>query len=132
MSISFAFHIKKKKMATILLKDLVRESTVCIGENAIVVTIKADQSVELKLKGIRGGDVLNISLLDLWLYLGGEGNVPKVKGQAVEMTKSEPKKGDNKMISLYDLRSENMISMLDYETKAKFDGLIHDMIKNLK
>lgn len=117
-------------MATILNKDLVRESTVHIGENAIVATLKADQSIDLKLKGVRGGDVLNISLLDLWLYLGGEETKPE-KGGVVAITKPKPKKGDNKMISLYDLRSSNAISTLDYADMAKFDGILSDMIKNL-
>ena len=117
-------------MATILNKDLVRESTQEIGDKAILVTIKADQSVELKLKGVRG-DGLNISLIDLWEYLGGEDEVP-VKGQAVEIKKVAPKKGDNKMISLYDLRSMNMISTLDLPTKVKFDGIIKEVIDNLK
>ena len=120
-------------MATILNKDLVRESTLQIGDNAILVTIKADQSIDLKLKGVRGGDVLNIPLIELWEYLGGEvkSNDSK-KGDVVAIKKTAPKKGDNKMISLYDLRSENMISTLDMSTKAKFDGIIKDMIENLK
>jgi len=118
-------------MATILNKDLVRESTQEIGDKAILVTIKVDQSVELKLKGVRG-DGLNISLIDLWEYLGGEGVVSDKKGQAIEIKKSAPKKGDNKMISLYDLRSMNMISTLDLPTKVKFDGIIKEVIDNLK
>jgi len=117
-------------MATILNKDLVRESTVEIGDTPILVTIKADQSVEMRLKGIRGGDILNIPLIELWEYLGGA--VDHKKGEMVAITKSAPKKGDNKMISLYDLRSANAISGLDYSTMCKFDELIGDMIKNLK
>jgi hypothetical protein len=117
-------------MATILNKDLVRESTVEIGGTPVVVTIQADQSLSFKLKGVRGGDVLNISIADLWEYLGGA--APKQeKGSATEIKKTKPKKGDNKMISLYDLRSANAISDLAYADMAKFDGIIVDMIKNL-
>jgi hypothetical protein len=115
-------------MATILNKDLVRESTVKIGKTPVVVTIQANQSLSFKLKGVRGGDVLNISIEDLWEYLGGE---PVKKGGVVAIKKTAPKKGDNKLISLYDLRSSNAISDLDYPTMAKFDGIINDMIKNL-
>jgi len=117
-------------MATVLNKDLIRESTIQINNKPMLVTIKADQSIDLKLKGIRGGDVLNIGLDDLWEYLGGEGSPPK-NGGVVAIKKKAPKKGDNKMISLYDLRSSNAISELDYATMAKFDGIISDMIKNL-
>lgn len=120
-------------MATILNKDLVRESTELIGDKPILVTLKADQSIDLKLKGNRGG-VLNIPVSELWEYLGGEvktADKGKEKGGAVEMKKTPPKKGDNKMISLYDLRSSNAISDLDYPTMAKFDGILADMIKNL-
>ena len=125
-------------MATILEKDLVRESTVKIDGVPLVVTIKANQSVDMKLKGVRGG-VLNIPLLELWEYLGGsikpseseESEEPK-KGTMVAIKKTTPQKGDNKMISLYDLRSANAISVLDMPTKVKFDELISDMIKNLK
>jgi hypothetical protein len=82
------------------------------------------------LKFYKVGDVLNIGISDLWEYLGGKPQ-KKVKGSAIEIKKSAPKKGDNKMISLYDLRSSNAISELDYATMAKFDGIIVDMIKNL-
>lgn len=122
-------------MATKLDKDLVRESTVEIDGVPLVVTIKANQSVDMKLKGVRGG-VLNIPLLELWEYLGGSikpsESEESNKGTMVAIKKSTPQKGDNKMISLYDLRSANAISMLDMTTKAKFDELISDMIKNLK
>ena len=116
-------------MATILNKDLVRESTQEIGDKAMLVTIKADQSIDLKLKGVRG-DGLNISLIDLWEYLGGE--VTPEKGGVVAIKKVAPKKGDNKMISLYDLRNMNMISMLDLKTKVKLDGIIKEVIDNTK
>ena len=120
-------------MATILNKSLVRESTVEISNKAIIVTVKDDQSIELKLKGIRGGETLNISLIDLWEYLGGEtpSDSNDKKSGAISIKKKAPKKGDNKMISLYDLRSANAISVLDVNDMVKFDGIISDMIKNL-
>jgi hypothetical protein len=100
-----------------------------IKGKVIMVTIKADQSVDLKLKGNRNG-TLNISIEDLWEYLGGEA---PVKGEGlVAIKKAAPQKGDNKMISLYDLRSANAIGDLDYGEMARFDGIINDMIKNLK
>jgi hypothetical protein len=117
-------------MATVLNKDLHRETTIEINGKLIVLSIKSDQSVDLKLKGVRGGDVLNISILDLWEYLGG---APQGKSDGlVSIKKKAPKKGDNKMISLYDLRSSNAISELNYADMSKFDGIINDLIKTLK
>lgn len=118
-------------MATILNKDLVRETTLMVGSNPLLVTIKSNQTVELKLKGVRGGDVLNIGLLELWEYLGGEDKSADDSGGLVSIKPSKPKKGDNKMVSLYDLRSHNAISNLTHGEVAKFDGIISDMIKNL-
>ena len=118
-------------MATILNKDLVRETTIKSDDKSIVITIKADQSIDLKLKGVRSGDILNIPIVELWEYLGGAvQNEEKPKG-VVSIKQSAPKKGDNKMISLYDLRSFNAISNLDVTDMMKFDGIIVDVIKTL-
>ena len=118
-------------MATILNKDLVRETTIKSDDKSIVITIKADQSIDLKLKGVRSGDILNIPIVELWEYLGGAVQEDKSKG-AISIKKVAPKKGDNKMISLYDLRSFNAISNLDVADMMKFDGIISDVIKVLK
>ena len=44
-----------------------------------------------------------------------------------------PKPGTkrNPFISLYDLRSHNLISSLDYETKVKFESIILSLIKDM-
>lgn len=44
-----------------------------------------------------------------------------------------PKAGTkrNPFISLYDLRSHNLISSLDYETKVKFESIIVSLIKDM-
>lgn len=127
-------------MATKLDRELVRESTVLVDDKIIIVSIMPDQSIEMKLKGVRGG-VLKISLLELFEYLGGI-STPIVEEDAVDVpingkgglkaTPVKKSKDNEKMISLYDLRSENMISMLDLPTKVKFDAIIAELIRNLK
>lgn len=121
-------------MATKLDKDLIRESKIKINDKEVLVTISSTQDILLKLKGSRGKGV-SISILDLWYQLSGNENsyTPK-NGRAgsISIVKTKPLNQDNKMISLYDLRSANAISLLDIQTKSKFDGIIKDMIENLK
>ena len=107
-------------MATILNKDLIRESKIKIKDKALIITLKGDQSLELKIKGMRGSGY-TITFSDLWEYLGGKGS-GGIKRQL----------GDNKLISLYDLRSHNAISTLGINDKSKFDQIISDMLRDMK
>lgn len=115
-------------MATKLLKNLVRESTEVIDGKEISITLTSGQEIELKLKGKRG-EGKTIYIKDLYNQLYGlelmEGN--KKKG-VVSISNTPKKRADIKMISLYDLRSHNAISMLDVPTMAKFDQIIKSVI----
>jgi len=115
-------------MATKLLKNLVRESTSTIDGKEISITLTSDQAIELKLKGRRGhGETIYIKDLYNQLY-GLEASSSDDKKGALTITRGPKKRGDEKMISLYDLRSHNAISMLDLATLAKFDQIIKSVI----
>lgn len=125
-------------MATQLLKKVVRESTEIIDEKEIVITLLPNQKIELKLKGARGkGKMISIGDLYNQLY-----NLEGVAIEASEKVRdsgpvsvSSVKSnnvGDRKMISLYDLRSQNAISMLDLDVKCKFDTIIKNVIDSYK
>jgi|TARA_R110000851_G_scaffold196444_2_gene347385 hypothetical protein len=117
-------------MATILNKNLTRESTSTIDGKEITITLTSDQEIELKLKGKRGGGK-TIYIKDLYNQLYGleQSDDDKKKG-AVSVSNTPKKRGDGKMISLRDLRSHNAISMLDVPTLAKFDQIIKSVIDN--
>ena len=50
----------------------------------------------------------------------------------VKIIVSKPKRGDNKMISLHDLRSHNAISVLELGIKAKLDQIIKSVLDSYK
>lgn len=117
-------------MATVLKKDLVRVSTDTVDDKEITVILTAEQEVELKLKGQRG-EGEKISIKDLYGQLYGVDNSSgdKGKGGSLRITSDLPRKrGDRKMISLYDLRSQNAISELNFKDTAKFDQIIKSVI----
>jgi hypothetical protein len=117
-------------MATILKKNLVRETTEVVHDKEIIVTLTVDQEVELKLKGTRGsGETIGIK--ELYEQLYGSIEAQKRDGP-ISTSTVKSKKGDNKMISLYDLRTHNAISTLDVETLSKFDGIIKNLIDSHK
>ena len=56
-------------MATVLKKDLVRETTELVDGKEIIVTLTVDQEIELKVKGTRGsGETIGIKELYEQLY----------------------------------------------------------------
>jgi len=121
-------------MATKLEKDITRESTLKSDDKEIMVTLTSDQKVSMKLKGKRSGAV-SIAIDELYSQLtgnpiGGDENKEK---KVLSITKSDHKPTKrNPMILLSDLRSQNAISGLDYGTLAKFDGIIKNLMDNLK
>jgi hypothetical protein len=120
-------------MATKLEKNIVRESTVTVDDREIMVTLTADQRISMKLKGMRTGEV-TIDIKELWHQLNGtdeDGNEEDSKGP-ISISNNQPKRGskNNPMISLYDLRTYNAISALDYPTLVKFESIILNLIEN--
>jgi|TARA_R110000796_G_scaffold11688_3_gene39378 hypothetical protein len=115
-------------MATILNKDLIRESTQKVNDKEVIITLTAGQEIELKLKGKRG-DGKAIYIKDLYAQLYDDEVDNKEPAGPITISQDKPRKrGDRKMISLYDLRSHNAISMLDIETVCKFDQIIKSVI----
>jgi len=110
-------------MATLLDKDLVRETTIKVDNREIVVTIGADQSITMKLKGMKTGAV-TISVEDLYKQLAGDG--PSIGTSIPVPTK---KKEDNVMMSLHDIRHRSNIKSWDYSTTVKFDNLLSELIQ---
>jgi len=128
-------------MATILDKDVVRESKIKFDEREIQVTLTEDQKVSMKLKGMKSG-VLSIDIESLYKHLNGDGSskAEEIKEEVKPVKKSVPQgidlsdyKGDDTMIiSLHDVRHYFNIQVLDYETRVKFDGIFADLIKERK
>jgi len=109
-------------MATILDKDITRESTIKVEGREVMITLNRKQEVVLKLKGTRGKS-LSIGIEDLWEQLSGVVK-EEVKGVVNKRSKDEP------LISLHDIRTYNSISDLDYTTKCKFESILKNLIEN--
>lgn len=117
-------------MATKLDKDIIRESTIKINDREIIITLTETQEISMKLKGMKSG-IVNINILDLYNQLNGDEEPKNGKTGSITIKKSDSiNNKNNPSILLNDLRSMNMISNLDYNTKAKFDGIINDLLEN--
>ena len=103
-------------MATLLSKDVTRESSEEVESRNILVTLTEKQEINLRLKELRD-DGESIGILDLYqMFSGGSESTSKATS------------GGNVMISLNDLRTSSLISTLDYETKGKFESIILSLI----
>lgn len=120
-------------MATVLEKDLVRESTEKFDDREIVVTLGVNQKIELKLKGLKKGGV-SVGILELWNKLNGNSDAPKAEEpkKLNSIKRDDSVKNTDVMINLNDLRSQNAISTLDIATLCKFDGIIKGLIEDQK
>lgn len=113
-------------MATILDKDLIRESTAKFDNREIIVTLTADQRISFKLKGLKSGTV-SIDIAEIFNQLKGvtaEAPEPLIKVSQ----KTHVPKADNPMISLYALRTENLVGNLDYPSKLILEKLICELL----
>lgn len=117
-------------MATKLEKDISRESTLKANDREIMVTLTSSQKISMKLKGKRTGAV-EIGIDELYGQLTGKPigvkEVTEKKSVSIKLSDEKPTK-KNPMILLNDLRSQNAISAMDYETKCKFDSIIKNLI----
>jgi len=125
-------------MATGLNKDVIRESTVTHDERLINVTLGSDQTIKMKLKGMKSGEV-EMNIKDLYLQLcgceEGDGSTEEETSGPVSYSRKEssryvqpPKHMVKTMLN--DLRSQNAISLLDTETMCKFDSIVSALLKS--
>ncbi len=124
-------------MATILDKDLVRESTVKIDGREVIVTLTDKQTISMKLKGMKSGDV-QISIEDLFKQLKGDAPSKKVVDDKPEVRYtggvdlSSYKGQDRYLISLNDIRSYMNIKPIDIKMKQTCDGWLVYLINERK
>lgn len=123
-------------MATVLDKDLQRESTLTSNDRNIMVTLGSDQTIKFKLKGLKTGEV-SINILDLWNQLNGIVNEPesdndKPKSLVIEKDDEEQKVSkDNPMISINDIRTRFCTSF-PAEMITKIDPIINEFLEEHK
>jgi DNA primase large subunit len=122
-------------MATILDKDLIRESTVKHDGREIVVTLTEDQKISFKLKGMKSGEA-SISILQLYKQLNNiedKGLAGKVRASKVIEQPKFKKSDENPVIDLYSLRASAMVTRMEYDTKVELEKVICELIKqNIK
>jgi len=125
-------------MATILDKDITRESKVLVDGREIQITLTENQTVSMKLKGMKSG-IREIGIEELYNHIGG------VKPQEKVDVKVEPEvdmrgrvdlsdyKGESKyLISLHDLRHAMMVKSMDLSIKLAFESFLVELIKERK
>lgn len=78
-------------MATVLDKDIIRETTVKFDDREVQITLTDKQTIYMKLKGMKSGG-LEISIEDLYRQLKGEPVEEKVEVEEEE-EKEEPVNG---------------------------------------
>ena len=127
-------------MATILDKDITRESTVKHENREIQVTLTSDQNISMKLKGMKSGSV-SISVEELYKQLACiDKPSPLMAGERTGPTEFITEKVEKKdknynnspMINLYDLRSLSAITVMPMETKVLFERIIVELINRGK
>lgn len=121
-------------MATILDKDLVRESTVKYDKREIILTLTEDQKISFKLKGMKSGEV-SIGIEQLYKQLMGiedKGLSGKVKAKVIEQPRFK-KSDENPVIDLYSLRTSALVTKMEYSAKVELEKVICELInQNIK
>jgi hypothetical protein len=126
-------------MATILDKDITRETTVKVDNREIQITLTDKQTISMKLKGLKSGEV-EISIEDLFKQLKGDTTSTVEKDEEVE---ENPKytggidlssyKGDERfLISLHDIRHAVNVKPIDMSTKVIFENFLVELINDRK
>lgn len=116
-------------MATILDKDVTRESTVKYDDREIQVTLTADQQISFKLKGMKSG-VLNIGIDTLYKQLKGDNEPVVEKPKAGPVSFKRKESGDDSpMISLNRLRSMSLVTHMDFKIKLELERVICELLK---
>lgn len=130
-------------MATNLDKPVLRESTCMVDNRNIMVCFQTDQTIRLKLKGMKSG-VLTIGIGELYDYLKSKEDGVTTKNTeitAVAPKNAEPVKpskvvnsgavvyeqrvydDDEPLINLHDFRSAYMVAPIPVEYKVKIEAI---------
>jgi hypothetical protein len=124
-------------MATILDKDITRETTVKVDDREIQITLTDKQTIFMKLKGLKTGG-LEVGIVDLFNQLKG-GEVKSEPVKEVEQSRykggvdlSSYKGDDRFLISLHDIRSYVLVKDIDFDVKIKFERILVDLINERK
>ena len=94
-------------MATILVKDVTRESELECNGRKIVVTLTKDQRVSMKLKGMKSG-IVSIGLDELYAQLTGEPCIdgdPEEKNNLIDQEKDMALHMKKKILSFLNQQS---------------------------
>jgi hypothetical protein len=126
-------------MATVLDKDIIRETTVKFDDREVQITLTDKQTIYMKLKGMKSGG-LEISISDLYRQLKGEPVEEKVEVEEEE-EKEEPVngldlsdyKGDKRyLISLHDIRHAFNVTPFELGVKTRVDEFLVNLINERK
>lgn len=104
-------------MATLLNKEITRETTIKVEDREIQITLTENQKISMKLKGMKSGTV-TIDIGDLYKQL-----IQK------EEVKNEKELSDGMLVSLHDIRHRSNVKGFDYSVSSKLDSLFHEMIQ---
>lgn len=124
-------------MATILDKDITRETTIVVDGREIQITLTESQKVSMKLKGMKSG-IREIGISELYNQLGGEAKEVEVKEVKAEvktegMIDLSDYRGDSKyLISLHDIRHAMLVKPIDLQVKQQFEAFLVELIKERK
>ncbi len=114
-------------MATPLDKDLVRETTIKIDGREILLSINADQSISMKLKGMKSGTV-SIGIEELYNQLGGQQTATVVSTANLPSSRHS----DSVKLSVHDIRHKCNVRGFDYPTMVKIDTVMDEIIDESK
>lgn len=120
-------------MATILDKDLTRESTVKYDDREIQVTLTAGQDISFKLKGMKSG-VLTISIEDLYKQLAGVDaesvvQVAKLKPVTISNKSKSGEYDGGPMVPLNRLRTVMLTKKMELSSKLELESLLCEVLK---
>ena len=121
-------------MATILDKDITRESTVKYDNREIQITLTEDQQISFKLKGMKSG-ILSIGIEELYKQLVGDDAVEEVKPTKVNKPvtfQTKQRSGDydgGPMVPLGRLRSMLLVDKMELPMKMKIEENLSELLK---
>lgn len=118
-------------MATILDKDITRETKVLVDGREVQITLTEAQTITMKLKGMKSGiKEIGIEVLYNQLVDGDKGVEKGVNGVNEDLSDYE---GDSRyLISLHEIRHAMMVKPFDIRIKTLFESFLVELIKERK